>query len=1048
VGRELAIIRSGEAEPAPETYRAALRDVIRRCVYAADKNPLAIDLCKVALWIEGHSPGLPLSFLDHRIRCGDSLVGVFDLDVLKAGVPDEAFKPLTGDDKAVCAELRRINRRDRGGELAKFSAEGILTELAGEFAALADMPDETPGDVRSKEELYGQLKESDRVARLRHACDAWTAAFFAAHRPGQERTAPTTADVWNALAARENPQRAALIDELSDQFHFFHWRLEFPEVFAHGGFNVMLGNPPWERLTIIDQQYFSLVPQIADEQNAKKRQEEISRYLTSHPDVQRKYIEAQRESERYANYVRDANRFPDSARGELNLYPLFSELFDQLSSPANRAGFIVKSMLFTGSTWAEMTLRLVQSGRLERVIDFKNWKLLFPTIGYHERYSLVNLSKPDPVAPLKLAIGLVEPSEIANEDKTVHVRRDLITRINPETGTLPSCGSERELKILERVARELPTLFQKTSGWPLSYTTGLHMTGDVAELRDLETLAADGYRLARNHFVRGSNRFLPVYEGKLIHQYDHRFGTFEGVPRSKRFGRKAAPIRLSSVAFENPEAEILPRYWVSEEFGRASNAHRGLQRDWAFCFRDTTNVISNFRTAVAAIVGDAAFNYKCPNVTYHGEGSAARELALFLAMFNSVPFDFLVRSKFYGANFTKSLLDQCFVVPRSELGKWEDELVQHAVSLSCLSSSVKPYSIACGINTYEPAIDRKERLKKQAAIDAIFFYLFGFDAAEITYVFSTFRIWEEQQTSEYGSFVARDLALGAWDRFAKDGTFDLGRLRDSTQFDAVQRALVETRGRVKSLERELQELLARSDATPLPTLFVEGESDVAILTAAWRVFHPTEPLPVTILAARGTRQMESLAGRGAALRQLLGDRLVFALADNDREGRALVEDGRTRRGGMWRQQSSGIHWCLLAPTAEFEKAMKRFGVPDNFWPFTIENAFPASLRRQAMAEGAYAVEEATVQAAFLEDPATAKKALAAAHQFDRAGDDSVLYFRPPAPETKLAFAEWIAARERRDRTTFSAFGLILEELRALAARQAAGAAQNPQVAEA
>jgi hypothetical protein len=114
-----------------------------------DKNPLAVDLCKVALWIEGHSPGLPLSFLDHRVRCGDSLIGVFDLDVLKAGVPDDAFKRLTGDDQAVCAELRRINRRDRGRELAKFSAQTILAELAHEFAALADMPDETPGDVRS-----------------------------------------------------------------------------------------------------------------------------------------------------------------------------------------------------------------------------------------------------------------------------------------------------------------------------------------------------------------------------------------------------------------------------------------------------------------------------------------------------------------------------------------------------------------------------------------------------------------------------------------------------------------------------------------------------------------------------------------------------------------------------------------------------------------------------------------------------------------------------------------------------------------------------------
>ena len=109
--------------------------------------------------------------------------------------------------------------------------------------------------------------------------------------------------------------------------------------------------------------------------------------------------------------------------------------------------------------------------------------------------------------------------------------------------------------------------------------------------------------------------------------------------------------------------------------------------------------------------------------------------------------------------------------------------------------------------------------------------------------------------------------------------------------------------------------------------------------------------------------------------------------------------------------------------------MKRFGIPENFWPFTIENAFPAVLRRQAIAEGAYAVEEATVQAAFLEDPATAKKALAAAHQLDRTEDDATLYFRPPHPHTKLAFAQWLTAPERRDRATFSAFGPIFDGLR-------------------
>jgi hypothetical protein len=347
-------------------------------------------------------------------------------------------------------------------------------------------------------------------------------------------------------------------------------------------------------------------------------------------------------------------------------------------------------------------------------------------------------------------------------------------------------------------------------------------------------------------------------------------------------------------------------------------------------------------------------------------------------------------------------------------------------------------------------LDSDRRALLKAELDAYFAYLYGLSKDELRYILDpqkvmgadypseTFRVLKERETNDpnIGEYRTQRLVLEAWDRCAKDGTFDPARLQDPTHFDVVRRALVESRGQVSALERErteMLELLKRSDATPLPTLFVEGESDVAILTAAWEAFHPTDPLPVTILAAGGTRQMESLAGRGAALRQVLGDRLVLALADNDREGRALVEDGRTRRGGNWRQQSNGIHWCLLAPTAEFEQTMKRFGIPEPFWPFTIENAVSAALRRQAMAEGAYTVDEAAVQPAFLEDPSTAKKALAAAHQLDRAGDDALFYFRPPTPETKLAFAEWIAAPERRDRSTFAAFATILHGLGAILA---------------
>jgi hypothetical protein len=385
---------------------------------------------------------------------------------------------------------------------------------------------------------------------------------------------------------------------------------------------------------------------------------------------------------------------------------------------------------------------------------------------------------------------------------------------------------------------------------------------------------------------------------------------------------------------------------------------------------------------------------------------------------------------------------QLAVLPPSAFGASELQfIVARVLELAYTAHDMRPFAEDLGYDGPPFRWDPDRRALLKAELDAYFAYLYGLSRDELRYILDpkevmgadypseTFRVLMENECRAYGEYRTRRLVLEAWDRFAEDGTFDPARLRDPTHFDAVRKALVEARGRVASLERESRELLARADATPLPTLFVEGESDAAILTAAWLAFYPTEKLPVTVLAAGGTRQMQSLAGKGAALRQVLGDRLVFALADNDREGRELVEHGRPKKGGQWRQQSNGIHWCLLAPTAEFEQAMKRFGIPDTFWPFTIENAFQAALRRQAMAEGAYAVEEATIQAAYLEDPATAKKALTAAHRLAVSGDDALLYFRPPTPETKLAFAEWLAASERRDRTTFTAFGAILDGLR-------------------
>src|SRR5206468_8065802 len=118
----LASIRTGEEEPAPAALRHALRDVIGLCLYGVDINPMAVELCKFALWLEALEPGKPLSFLDHHIQCGNSLLGATPA-LMAQGIPDAAFKPIEGDDESACSALNKLNARQREGFGVLFGKE-------------------------------------------------------------------------------------------------------------------------------------------------------------------------------------------------------------------------------------------------------------------------------------------------------------------------------------------------------------------------------------------------------------------------------------------------------------------------------------------------------------------------------------------------------------------------------------------------------------------------------------------------------------------------------------------------------------------------------------------------------------------------------------------------------------------------------------------------------------------------------------------------------------------------------------------------------------
>lgn len=259
IATEVARLRTGEAESTPEAYREAMRDTISHCIYGVDKNPLAVDLCKVALWIEGHARGKPLSFLDHRIRCGDSLVGVLSEDALLDGIPNDAYKAIIGDDKLTASAYRKQNReeiRKQGVQLQMGDVEAET--LVSDFMDFAGLAEDTVRDIESKKAQYDRLRgRGTNWWQKKVASDIWTAAFFMQKHPDAPPV-PTTADLRRHLLT--NSADGMLIGnavQIAERRGFFHWHIEFPEVFDHGGFDVVLGNPPWEVIQAEEKGFFS-----------------------------------------------------------------------------------------------------------------------------------------------------------------------------------------------------------------------------------------------------------------------------------------------------------------------------------------------------------------------------------------------------------------------------------------------------------------------------------------------------------------------------------------------------------------------------------------------------------------------------------------------------------------------------------------------------------------------------------------------------------------------------------------------------------------------
>jgi hypothetical protein len=672
LAKELARVSTGEDEPSPEAEREAKREVIAHCIYGVDKNPLAVELCKVALWIESQVPGRPLSFLDHHIRCGDSLVGITSLAVFEGPIPEGAFERSDPAEKKVARGVRERSTREAQQRPMSFEPpeEEKLLPAAIKSEELERRPDDTVADIIVKERDYNALRREMEPFIL--AANVWTAAFFwnfAEDDRTRVTEQPTTGSMRRALAGDGlAPVFRAGVEKLAVHHRFFHWPLEFPDVFiGAGGFDVVLGNPPWERIKLQEQEFFAgRDPEIANAPNAAARKRLIQQLAETNPALWKAYQKALHAAESTSRFLRGSGQYPLTGRGDINTYSVFAERMRSLLKPGGRAGIIVPTGIATDDTNKHFFADLVDRGELVSLFDFENREGLFPAVDSRYKFCLLTMRRGAGASArtgVQMAFFCTRAEHLRDPRRAFTLSPQDIARLNPNTRTLPVFRTRQDAELTKAIYARVPVLVSERTGqnpWGVKFLAMFHMSNDSHLFRTRAELEGRGFRLVGNVFVKGDPhspfavRYLPLYEAKMIWHYDHRYGTYEGVE-----GRSSTQLPTSDDAqHADPAFLVQPWYWVPAEEveARLGDWHRG----WLLGFRRIARSTDE-RTAIFSLLPRAGAGDVLPVVF----GPQAVGSALLLTCNSTIVFDFVVRQKIGGVHLDFHYAKQLPVLPPS-----------------------------------------------------------------------------------------------------------------------------------------------------------------------------------------------------------------------------------------------------------------------------------------------------------------------------------------------------------------------------------------------
>jgi len=529
------------------------------------------------------------------------------------------------------------------------------------------------------------------------------------------------------------------------------WQKKFKDIFSrpNPGFNAVIGNPPWERFTIKNREFFDTsAPHILEAPTAAESRRLIEKLKTQNPDLYQKYLDAQSKADNSLAYIRNCNRYPLTGKGDINTYAVFAELAHSIVSPTGRVGLLVPTGIATDKTNEDFFAKLVNSQTLSGLYDFENKAPVFPDVHRSYKFSVLLFSgSKNKSRSADFVFFAHKMDDLKNNSNHISLSAKDFKLLNPNTQTCPIFRSKHDANLTKYIYKRVPVLWnriRKEGGnpWGIDFFTMFHQSSDAGLFHTAEQLKADGFKRDGVIWKKRKQIFLPLYEAKMIQMFDHRAA---GVIVDKsKWMRQGQTDGTSLVQHQNPEFTVESRWWVNE-----ADVHRVLgDRDITkiIAFKNVTSS-TNQRTMIAAFIPYAGVVHSSPLI-FTGCDINTRLTACLLGNLNAFAYDYICRQKIGGVNLSYFIIEQiptfhpdfykqkCPWNKKQTLEKWISDRV---LKLTCTSNDIIPLAEAAGFKPKVHKWDPAERLDLMAELDAAFFLLYGIERNDVEYILSTFQ---------------------------------------------------------------------------------------------------------------------------------------------------------------------------------------------------------------------------------------------------------------------------------------------------------------------